>query len=606
VEFRILGPVEVVSDGRVVALGSLKQRALLALLLLHVNEVVSRERLTEDLWAERAPETAAASLHTYVSQLRKLLEARNGEPRVLLTRAPGYLLALDPDQLDLTRFERLAREGKHELAVNDAQAAAGILAEALSLWRGPPLAEFGSTPFALAESLRLQELRVSALEDRIDADLVLARHQGLIAELEALAREHPFRERLHGQLMLALYRSGRQTEALDVYRQTRRRLVDELGIEPGPALQDLEQSILRHEPALAVEAPPSVAEPEQEHADRATPSCEPASPRTRRLPRRWRLVAAVAILVAITIGVGYAVGGGTPVAKLLAPNSVGFLDANSGRITKSYPVGREPRGITVADNAVWVANYQDSTVTRIDRATGHSVTVAVGGHPTGITSYRGTIWVWTLERLLVPIDPRYDSAGKPISFTHEFIGQRSASGEITAGGGYLWIAAPLTTVIRVDAANTLNRKLIHPDDGVQGAIVYQDGRAWVAGSDQVFPIAAETGLPGSGAMVGQVRDIAFAAGSLWVVSGSPEQVGGIVQALRRVDPHTLLTQAQIGVGADPVAVAAAGGSIWVAARSDGVIEQVAPAQNRVVKTIAVGGKPTAFTTDGEGIWVAGL
>ena len=209
-EFRILGPVEVVSDGRVVALGSLKQRGLLALLLLHVNEVVSRDRLTEDLWGERAPETAAASLHTYVSQLRKLLEAGNGEPRVLVTRAPGYLLALDPGQLDLTRFERLARDGKYQLAANDAQAAAGTLAQALSLWRGPPLAEFGSAPFALAESLRLQELRVSALEDRIDADLALGRHQGLIAELEVLAREHPFRERLQGQLMLALYRSGRR------------------------------------------------------------------------------------------------------------------------------------------------------------------------------------------------------------------------------------------------------------------------------------------------------------------------------------------------------------------------------------------------------------
>jgi DNA-binding beta-propeller fold protein YncE len=406
--------------------------------------------------------------------------------------------------------------------------------------------------------------------------------------------------------MLALYRSGRQTEALDVYRQTRRRLVDELGIEPGPALQDLEQAILRHEPQLAVEASPGVAEPEQEHADRAAAPSEPASPRTRRIPGRWRSVAAVAILVAITLGVGYAVGGGTPAAKLLAPNSVGFLDANSGRITKSYPVGREPRAITVTDNAVWVANYQDQTVTRIDRATGHSVTIAVGGHPTGITSYRDTIWVWTLERLLVPIDPRYDSAGKPISFTHEIIGQRSASGKITAGGGYLWIAAPLTTVIRVDAANPLRRKLIIPDDGVQGAIVYQDGKAWVAGSDQVFPIAAKTGLWGSGAMVGQVRDLAFAADSLWVVSGSPQQVGGIVQALRPVDPHTLLTQAQITVGADPVAVAAAGGSIWVAARSDGVIERVDPAQKRVVGTIAVGGKPTAFAADGDSIWVASL
>ncbi len=337
---------------------------------------------------------------------------------MLVTRAPGYLLELDPDQVDLKRFELLARRGKRELAAGDAEAAAATLAQALSFWRGAPLAEFtSSVPFLLAESLRLQELVVSTVEDRIEADLALGRHQELIAELETLAREHPFRERLHGQLLLGLYRSGRQAEALEVYRSTRRRLVDELGIEPGPALQQLEQAILRHEPAIAVEAPPGVAEREQEHAGRRTPApSEPAPSRARRPARRWRLVTAVvAVLVAVILGVGYAVRGGTPTAKLLAPNSVGFLDANSGRITKSYPVGREPRAITVTDDAVWVANFRDQTVTHIDRATGQGATVAVGGHPTGITAYRGKIWVWTLECLLVPINRRYDRPGTAVS-----------------------------------------------------------------------------------------------------------------------------------------------------------------------------------------------
>jgi predicted ATPase/DNA-binding SARP family transcriptional activator len=250
-EFRILGPVEVVDGARVVPLGPSKQRALLALLLLHVNEVVSRDRLIDDLWGERAPRTAATSLHTYVSQLRKVLEAGSGtEPRLLLTRTPGYLLALDPDQVDLKRFERLARRGQDELASSNVSAAATTLVEALSLWRGPPLAEFDSAPFALAESLRLQELRLCAVEDRIDSDLALGRHDHLVAEVDKLVGEHPYRERLCGQLMLALYRSGRQTEALEAYRKTRRRLVDELGIEPGPNLHELEQAILRHDPTI--------------------------------------------------------------------------------------------------------------------------------------------------------------------------------------------------------------------------------------------------------------------------------------------------------------------------------------------------------------------
>src|SRR5262245_46103888 len=186
-EFRILGPIEVVDDGRAVTLGPSKQRAVLAILLLHLNEVVSRERLIEDVWGERAPATAPTALNGYVSHLRQVLDAGHGtERRVLITRAPGYLLELDPDQVDLQRFESLARRGKQELARGEAEAAAATLADALSLWRGPPLAEFASAPFALAENLRLQELWVSAYEDRIEADLALGRHDELVAELELL------------------------------------------------------------------------------------------------------------------------------------------------------------------------------------------------------------------------------------------------------------------------------------------------------------------------------------------------------------------------------------------------------------------------------------
>ncbi|MGE5273181.1 MAG: BTAD domain-containing putative transcriptional regulator [Verrucomicrobiota bacterium] len=243
-EFRILGPLEVVEDGRPVEVGGQKQRALLALLLLDANSVVSRDRLIDALWEDDPPETALKALQVYVSNLRKQL----GRDRIV-TKAPGYAIRVEPGELDLERFERLAADGDPPQ-----------LAEALALWRGPPLADFAQTRFALSEIGRLDERRLAVVEDRIEADLALCRHAGLVSELEVLVAEHPLRERLWGQLMLALYRSGRQAEALDAYRAARRALVDELGIEPGRALRDLHQRILNQDPALDLDGRPT-AEP---------------------------------------------------------------------------------------------------------------------------------------------------------------------------------------------------------------------------------------------------------------------------------------------------------------------------------------------------------
>jgi DNA-binding SARP family transcriptional activator len=234
-EFRILGPLGVVDDGRALDLGGQKQRALLALLLLEANRVVSSDRLIEALWEQEPPETALKALQVYVSQLRKLL----GKER-LETKAPGYLLRVEPEELDLVRFQRLQEEGN--------------LQDALLLWRGPPLAEFAYQRFAQAEIGRLEELHLACLELRIERDLARGRHAELIGDLEAIAQEHPLRERLQAQLMLALYRAGRQAEALDAYQQARTALVEELGIEPGRQLRDLHQAILRQDAALDLDA----------------------------------------------------------------------------------------------------------------------------------------------------------------------------------------------------------------------------------------------------------------------------------------------------------------------------------------------------------------
>jgi DNA-binding SARP family transcriptional activator len=246
-EFRILGALEVRgADGNPVPLAGQKQRALLALLLLHAGRVVPTDRLLDDLWGERPPPTANSSLQNLVSQLRKTL-GRD----VIVTRPPGYVLQVDAAQVDLRRFEQMLAEAR-ELAPAPR---AALLRDALALWRGPPLAEFAFERFAENEIGRLEDLRLAAVEDRIEADLELDRHAELVGELEGLVAENPYRERLHGQLMLALYRSGRQAEALAVYHHTRRALIDELGIEPSRSLQQLHASILRQEAGLEPTGP---------------------------------------------------------------------------------------------------------------------------------------------------------------------------------------------------------------------------------------------------------------------------------------------------------------------------------------------------------------
>jgi DNA-binding SARP family transcriptional activator/DNA-binding beta-propeller fold protein YncE len=591
--FRILGPLDLTNGAGPVSLDAPKQRALLGVLLLHPNEAVSSERLIDELWGERPPATAAKILQTYVSQLRRLVGAGT-----IATRPPGYLLRIDEEGLDATQFRRLAAEGRRLAASGDHERASTLYREALALWRGPPLADVVFESFARNEVERLEEERISVVIDLIDCELTLCRHEEVVQELETLVRQYPLRERLRAQLMLALYRSGRQADALSAYRDGRRTLADELGLEPGRELQELEKAILIHDPSLDTTTPPARA---------------PARRPRPRWALRWRAAALVAAIgLALALALAFGLSARRQPSPRLAPNSVGLIDAKSGRVTSSFPVGRAPSALTVADNSVWVANYRDATVTRIDRATGHSVTIPVGGHPTGIAALGDAVWVWTLEGLLVPIDPRYDSAGKPLSFAAEIAGARGSEigpqtlgGRVTAGAGFLWIAAPPTTVIRVDAATPRNRlPPIVPDEGVQGAISYHDGQVWVAGAYEVFPITAETGIPDTGASVGVVRDLAFGAGSLWVVSGGPAHVGGVSQALRRLDPHTGLVQATIPVGSDPVAVAVAGGSVWVAARTDGTIERVDPKTNRVVDTIAVGAKPIALAPEDDGVWVA--
>ena len=250
IEFRLLGPLEVLRDGGLLNVAAPRQRSLLAILLAHANELVPADRLADQLWEGSPPPTAATALQVHVSRLRKILETGAGEPRVVVTRDPGYLVRATADQLDTLRFEQLLAKGRRLLAEGEASQAADVLDESLDLWRGPALGELAGLPFASGWAARLEQLRLAAVEERFGAYLACGRHAGVVDELEQLVSAEPLRERLWAQLMVALYRSGRQAEALRAYGRLRAVLAEELGIDPSPELRRLEDAILRQDEVL--------------------------------------------------------------------------------------------------------------------------------------------------------------------------------------------------------------------------------------------------------------------------------------------------------------------------------------------------------------------
>jgi DNA-binding SARP family transcriptional activator len=322
-EFRLLGPLEAVVDGTPVRLAAEKPRALLALLLLNRNRVVPTERLVDELWGEEPPARATKALQVYVSQLRKALG-----PERLVTRPPGYELRVDEGELDVARFESLVTAAREQLSAGNAKAAAKGLREALELWRGPALREFRSEPFADLAAARLEDQRLAAVEDRLQAELDTGEAARVVPELEELVAAEPLRERPRELLMLALYRAGRQADALDLYRRTRDLFMNELGIEPGPALRELEQAVLRQDTALR--APPRRPRPVHE------PGAEPP-PR-----RRWPL--AVAAIAALLLAAGAVTafllrGGGNSELQVFVVKLEGYLEqSRDGRVQVKHAI----------------------------------------------------------------------------------------------------------------------------------------------------------------------------------------------------------------------------------------------------------------------------
>jgi DNA-binding SARP family transcriptional activator len=373
-EYRILGPVEVCLEGRPLPLGGAKQRALLAILLLNANRVVSTDRLVEALWGEHPPESAGHMLHVYVSRWRKAFQQAGSGGDVLVTLPPGYMLRVESGELDLLQFEDLAERGRVALAEGNAQDAASMLREAAHLWRGPALADFTYEEFASVEIGRLEDGRWAAIEDRLEADLALGRHAEMIGELRALIAEQPLRERLRAHLMVALYRSGRQAEALKTYQDARRTLAEELGIDPSQELRRLENAILNQDPSLD-RGPPAVlpSDPTTTGATYAEPrevlQARPPGRRRRRGIRRVGVaVLAVSLVSASAVYALRATRSGP--ASLGGPNTLVRIDPAAGRAVEEIAVGKGPSAIASGAGGVWVANFDERTVSRIDLSTG--------------------------------------------------------------------------------------------------------------------------------------------------------------------------------------------------------------------------------------------
>jgi YVTN family beta-propeller protein len=527
-ELKLLGPVEATHEGQRIPLGAAKQRAVLAMLALRPSASMPVEALIDGLWGEVPPASAPKMVQLYVSQLRRLLEGTDAE---IVTRGRGYELRIAGDAVDAVQFERLLEAG-------DARAA-------LDLWPNGTgaLADVSGEPFATLEIRRLEELRLRAAELAADADLAAGRHAEVAGRLEPLAREHPLREGLHERRMLALYRSGRQGEALAAYREARESLVEQIGVEPGPALRELHERILRQDPSL----------------DAA--GSEPASPRTAPEPAalaarpqaRHRLVviAAAALALGVAAFVFTRLAGDDSLPGI-DEGAVGVVDGD-GAITSQYRLGPEPGAIASGAGSTWVAHPAAGTVSRIRRDENRVDTIDVGDAPASLTFAAGSLWVGGGS----------DGTVARIDATTNRVEQRVTVGNglrgLAGGFGAVWAAA-----------------------GVDGTVARIDPR-----SGRVTARAVVGGHPAA---------LAVGAGSVWAVA---EDAGSVV----RIDPRTATSVQAIPVGNGPSAVAFADGAAWVANQHDGTVSRIDPATDRVSHTLPAGPAPLALAAVAGGLWI---
>ena len=616
VEFGILGPLEVRRSGRAVPLGGPRQRAVLALLLLEPNRVVSMDRLAEDVWGGNPPQGWARTLQTYVFHLRHALEpdrSRGAAGGVLVTRDHGYLLCVDRGHLDGALFQDGFTAGRAALEAGRYAEAAKTLRTALDLWRSPVLADLADYAFTRPEAARLEELRLAALEARIDADLALGRHDATTAELEQLVGEHPLRERLHGQLMLALYRCSRQAEALAAYRRARDLLAGELGIDPGEPLRRLHASVLAQDPALdwnggrpapAEDHPPSA--PAEDHPATAPVPAPAPGPPGRRFAGSGELVwARRRARRLLVIGSALAVAAAGCIVAVARPwaaepvglpaDSVGLINSDGGRAGAPVMVG-SPAGLAYGDGSVWAVDSAEGTLSRINPAT-HAVvqTIPVGNDPAAVTVTSKDAWVANSG----------DGTVSQISTTTGTVVQRIPVGNvpvaIASGPSGVWVANEADdTVDRINpATGTVTKRNIEVGGLPDGIAVGPDA-VWVANSQDgtVTRIDPPTGQPGGPMQVGAgPAGIAVTRAAVWVANSLDLTVS-------KLDPATGRVTATIGVGDGPSTIAAASDGVWVSDQFDATLDRIDPRTGHINRIVPVGSSPQGIAVAQSGVWVA--
>lgn len=579
-EFRILGPLEVIDEGRPVVLQRGKQLALLAYLLLHPNELVSADRLIDALWGEQPPPTAAKILQNAVSQLRRAL----GEDR-LVTQPPGYRFRLEQGELDLHRFEQLAEEGRTK---RDAR----VLRDALAIWRGEPLANLRDELFAQHAARRLEEARLSVLEDRIDADLTAGRDAVLVPELEQLIAGEPLRERPYGQLMLALYRDGRQADALETYQRARKMLSQEVGLQPSPQLQELERRMLNQDPELAPGRASTAIRSSQRHR------------------RRFLLAGAVLVGVA-AVALGLVLTNGDAKAPVVIPDSLVKIDPKTNKVVDVIRVGRLPVAAALAGDFVWVVNNADSTLTRVDTRSGHAQTIGGLNNPTGITADdKGNVWVTTAAyESVIRVNGKTLRPDITVPLRHNaFV--------LAVGAGSLWVTEPPHnlgepgTLARINLTTTkLERRFavgIFPI-----AVAVGERAVWVtnAGDASVSRISLSNGSVQRVPVGLAPGGIVTGFGSVWLTPGSTSStIWRLNPETRQVDEiidvgGSLAIGEAAGYGQNPFGLTVGPDAVWATLPDTGTVVRIDPRTNQVVKRIRLGFTPNGVVVGPDAVWV---
>jgi YVTN family beta-propeller protein len=551
-EIRLLGVTEARIGERPIALGAAQQRAVLAMLALRPNAPVAIDSLIEGLWGERAPPTAHKIVQLHVSRLRRLLDGQDAE---IVTRGRGYELRLPADAVDVSRFERLVAQAER----GDGDAAE----QALALWRGAPLDDLADIPFAAPEIRRLQDLWLCAREVAIERALADGRDREVVGELDELVAAHPLRERLHAQRMLALYRSGRQADALSAYRHAHEVLTEQAGIEPGPELRRLQEAILNQDPALDTRAS--------------------APPRRRPRPSRALALLGAAILVGVIAGaVALAGDDSPPEAVDVPPDSVAVIDVGSNAVVTAVRVDEAPGPVAAGVGLLWVLNLNSETVSRIDpRSRRVLQTQGIADEVGNLAASPDEVWLAT----------RCQAGGQSGALVHLFSGR--AGGVDVYGGD------------EVELDGVVPRRRAAPPLVAAVCALAAEGRsAWIASNHPPGLVRADYDPVAEGTQVAWAQALgraptALAVGSGFVWAADPGQ-----DVIRRIDASTGRAAGVVRTGADPVAVAAAGEAVWVANEGDDSVSRIEVGTNTIGRPIPVGDEPAGIAIGAGAVWVA--